>query len=536
MPTRWTAKTWTLVAAVLGSSMVFLDSAVLGVALPAIGREQRLFVDVLEGQNYIQYGYLLTLSALLVLAGALSDYYGRRRVFVIGLVGFAITSALCAIAPNLEFLIVARLIQGASGAILVPGSLAILTTNFEGAEQGRAFGVWAAASALAPIIGPFVGGILVDTLSWRWVFLLNLPFAVVAVWAALRYMKESRDDQASGRFDWLGALLVALAVGGLSFGAIYGQQRQWQDPIAFVALGIGALATIALPLYFARVRNPLVPLGLFRSRNFSVTNLSTLLIYGALYVLLFFQVLFMQGTLGYSATATGLGQIPGPLFLVFLSTRFGAWAARVGPRWFMTIGPLLMAAGVLLLARVPADSTPWLFDLADPATWLPSSGYLVDFLPASLIFGFGLAMMVAPLTTSLMRSVPGRVSGIASAINNAISRVGPQLAGALIFVIVTASFYATLAARAPQLDVTSPEVRAAIAPLNPPAPEVPPDVAQIAQEASTDAFHLAMLTATLLLLAGAAVNGLFISNAQALRGAEGPPSEGSPGETPPGAA
>ena len=293
-------------------------------------------------------------------------------------------------------------------------------------------------------------------------------------------------------------------------------------PLAFIALGVGALATVALPFYFARVRNPLVPLNLFRSRNFSVTNLSTLLIYGALYVLFFFQVLFMQGTLGYSATATGLAGIPGPLFLVFLSTRFGAWSARVGPRWFMTIGPFLMAAGVLLLARVPADSAPWLFDLANPSSYVPSGGYLIDILPSQLLFGFGLSMMVAPLTTALMRSVPGRVSGIASAINNAISRVGPQLAGAVIFVVVTANFYATLAARAPQLDVTSPEVRAAIAPLNPPAPDVPPDVAQMAREASTDAFHLAMLVTVALLVAGAAVNGAFISNRQALRGAEGP--------------
>jgi EmrB/QacA subfamily drug resistance transporter len=522
MPTRWSAKTWTLVAAVLGSSVVFLDSAVLTVALPAIGREPRLFVSVLEGQNYIQYGYLLSLSALLVLAGALSDFYGRRRVFVIGLAGFAITSALCAIAPNMEFLIVARLIQGASGAILVPGSLAILTTNFEGAEQGRAFGVWAAASAVAPIIGPFVGGLLVDSLSWRWVFLLNLPLTAIAGWAALRYMKESRDDQATGRFDWLGALLVALAVGGLSFGAIYGQQRQWKDPVAFAALAVGALSTFVMPFYFARARNPLVPLTLFRSRNFSVTNVSTLLIYGALYVLIFFQILFMQGTLGYSATATGLGSIPGPLFLVFLSTRFGAMSARIGPRWFMTIGPLLMAGAVLWLARIPADSTPWLFSVGDPTTYAPSSGYLLDILPASLLFGFGLSMMVAPLTTALMRSVPGRVSGLASAINNAISRVGPQLAGALIFVVVTANFYAALAARAPQLDVTSPDVRAAIAPLNPPAASVPPDIAQIAHEASTDAFHLAMLVAAGLLVAGAAVNGAFISNRQALKGAEGP--------------
>lgn len=524
MPTRWSPKTWTLVAAVLGSSIVFLDSVVLSVALPAIGREPRLFVEVLEGQNYIQYGYLLTLSALLVLAGALSDFYGRKRVFIVGLIGFAITSVLCAFAPNMEVLIVARLFQGAAGAILIPGSLAILTTNFEGAEQGRAFGVWAASTAVAPIVGPFIGGLLIDNFSWRWVFLINIPLIAIAVWAAVRYMKESRDDQASGRFDWVGAVLVALAVGGLSFGAIYGQQRQWQDPLAFVALGVGALATVLMPYYFARARNPLVPLNLFRSRNFSVTNVSTLLIYGALYVLLFFQVLFMQGTLGYSATAAGLASIPGPLFLVFLSTRFGALSAKVGPRWFMTMGPLIMAAGVLWLARIPADSAPWLFDLADPASYVPSSGYLIDILPSSLVFGFGLSMMVAPLTTALMRSVPGRVSGIASAINNAISRVGPQLAGAVIFVVISASFYSTLGTLLPFLDTNSPGVRAQIQPLNPPGADVPLSPVQLlsVSAASTEAFHLAMLVAACLLVAGAAVNGAFISNRQALRGAEDP--------------
>ena len=239
MPTRWTAKTWTLVAAVLGSSVVFLDSSVLTVALQAIGREPRLYVDVLEGQNYIYYGYLLTLSTFLVLAGALSDYYGRRRVFVIGLVGFALTSLLCAIAPNIEVLIIARLIQGAAGAVLVPGSLAILTTTFDGPEQGRAFGIWAAATAVAPIFGPFVGGVLVDNLSWRWVFLINLPLIAIAAWAALRYVKESRDEQASGRFDWLGALFVAVAVGGLSFGAIYGAAAPVAGPHCVRCAGCG---------------------------------------------------------------------------------------------------------------------------------------------------------------------------------------------------------------------------------------------------------------------------------------------------------
>jgi EmrB/QacA subfamily drug resistance transporter len=520
-------KTWTLLAAVLGSSVVFLDSAVLTVALPAIGKEPRLFVDVLEGQNYIQFGYLLSLSALLVLAGALSDFFGRRRIFVIGLVGFGVTSLICAIAPNLEVLILARLLQGAAGAVLVPGSLAILTTNFEGQEQGRAFGVWAAASGVAPIFGPLVGGLLVDNLSWRYIFLLNIPLIVVAVYAALRHVKESRDEHASGNFDWIGALLVALAVGGLSFGAIYGQQRQWKDPIAFIALGLGTVTTVALPFYFKWKRNPLVPLGMFRSRNFTVTNVSTLLIYGALYVSFFFLPLFAQGTLAYSATAVGLGSIPGSLFLIFLSTRWGTWAARIGPKWFMTIGPLLMAVALLWLARIPADSTAWQLTVNDSSTWLPPVAYLTDVLPMSIIFGLGISIMVAPLTTALMRSVPGRQAGLASAINNAISRVGPQLAGAVIFIIVTASFYSALSVRVPGLDVDSAQVRSDYAPLNPPPASADQATVNAVRDASTDAFHLAMITAAGLLVLGAIVNGVFISNRQALSGAEGPATEPS---------
>ncbi len=214
-----TTKRWTLLAAVLGSSVVFLDGIVLNVALPAIGQMPRLFVDILEGQNYIQYGYLLTLSALLVLAGALSDYYGRRRLFLIGLVGFGASSLLCGLAPNMELLIVFRLVQGAAGAFLVPGSLAILTNAFSGEEQGRAFGIWAGASSATAILGPLVGGLLVQYVTWRAIFLINLPLIALALYATWRYVQESRDEQADGHFDWLGALLVALAVGGLVFGA-----------------------------------------------------------------------------------------------------------------------------------------------------------------------------------------------------------------------------------------------------------------------------------------------------------------------------
>jgi EmrB/QacA subfamily drug resistance transporter len=516
---------WTLVAAVLGSAIVFVDSTVVNVALPRIGRDLPATIfGVLEGQSYIYNGYLLTLSALLILAGALADFYGRRRMFLVGLVGFGATSVLCGLAPNMEFLVAARILQGAAGALLVPGSLAILTATFTGEAQGRAFGVWAAASAATTILGPFVGGILVDTLSWRAAFLINVPLVVIAVWATLAHVAETRNESATGRFDWGGAAVVALAVGGLSFGAIYGQQRDWKDPLAYVALALGALATIAFPFLMRRNKDALVPLDLFRSRNFTVTNISTFLIYGALYVTFYYVALMTQGVLGYSAAAAGLAGIPGGLLLALFSTRFGALAGTYGPRVFMSVGPALMAIGVLWFARVPATSRPWLFAPGDPGTWFPPTDFLVDFLPGQLIFGVGLAMMVAPLTTALMTSVPVRNSGVASAVNNAISRVGPQLAGAAIFVAITASFYAGMAARLPGSDTSDATFRKDNAPMNVPricatnatcAPEVVMRV-EADREQSTDAFHLAVLVGAGLLLAGAAVNAVGIQNHVAL--------------------
>jgi len=510
-----TRERWTLIAAVLGSAIVFVDSTVVNVALPRIGRELPTTIfGVLEGQSYVYNGYLLTLSALLILAGALSDFYGRRRMFLIGLVGFGLTSILCGIAPNMEFLVAARILQGATGAILVPGSLALLTATFTGEAQGRAFGVWAAASAATTILGPFVGGILVDTLSWRAAFLINVPLVVIAVWATWVHVAESRNERATGKFDWLGAAVVAVAVGGLSFGAIYGQQRDWKDPIAYVALAAGVVATIAFPFLMARNPDPLVPLGLFRSRNFAVTNISTFLIYGALYVTFYYQALLMQGVLGYAAAAAGLAGIPGGLLLAVLSTRFGALAGRYGPKLFMSVGPALMALGVLWFVRVPATSAAWVFTPGDPSTWAPPRDYLVDFLPGQIIFGLGLAMMVAPLTTALMTSVPVRNSGVGSAINNAISRVGPQLAGAAIFVAITASFYAGMAARLPGTDTSDPQFRHDYPPMNVPRTSDPR--AEADREESTNAFHLAVLVGAGLLATGALVNFVGISNEVAL--------------------
>jgi EmrB/QacA subfamily drug resistance transporter len=495
---------------VLGSGIVFLDSTVVNVALPRMGRDlPRSFLGILEGQSYVYNAYLLTLSALLILAGALNDFYGRQRMFLLGLLGFGATSVLCGLAPSMELLVLFRILQGAAGALLVPGSLALITANFSGEEQGRAFGIWAGASSGTTLFGPVVGGFLVDTISWRAAFLINVPLVALAAWATWRHVPESRNEDATAHFDWIGAGIVFLAVGGLAFGAIYGQQRAWQDPVGYLALAMGVIASIVLPVWMVRAKHPLIPLGLFRFRNFTVTNISTLLIYGSLYVTFYYLGLFQQGTLGYTAAAAGAAGIPGSLFLIFLSSRFGAVAARYGPRWFMAIGPAIMALGVLWYTRIPSNSVPWLLRPGDPSTYLPSVSWMIDFLPGSLIFGVGLCIMVAPLTTALMTSVPVRNSGLASAINNAISRVGPQLAGAMIFVFLTNSFYSFLASRLPGVDVSSATFRAHVSPLNTPAD---PNLMAIVRDASTSSVHLAMFVGAGLLLLGALVNAVGIRN------------------------
>ena len=488
---------------------MFLDSTVVNVALQRIGQELPSSVfGVLEGQSYVYNGYLLSLSALLILAGALNDYYGRRRMFLFGLLGFGVTSALCGLAPTMELLILFRILQGAAGAVLVPGSLSLLTATFSGVRQGRAFGLWAGASAATTILGPVIGGILVDGLSWRAAFFINLPLVAIAAWATWSHVEESRNEMATGHFDWLGAVVVGLAVGGLSFGLIFGGARNWQDPLAYAALGVGVVALFAFPLLMSRRPDPLVPLALFRSRNFTVTNISTFLIYGALYVNFYFLSLFTQGTLGYTAAAAGLVGLLGSLLLAVFSPRFGALGARYGPRRFMTVGPLIMALGLAWLARAPASSQPWLLRADQPGSFVPPGSYFIDFLPYVLLFGTGLTIMVAPLTTALMTSVPVRNSGLASAINNAVSRVGPQLLGALIFVAVTASFYGALGAALPGRDPAA--LRELVSPLNQPAAGVPSDVAKAAHGASVDAFHLAMFVSAGLLLAGSIVNAAGI--------------------------
>lgn len=501
------AQRWTMLATILGSAAVFLDGTIVNVALPKIGEElPATLVSVLEGQTYVVSGYLATLAALLVLAGALADFHGRRRVFAIGLAGFGLTSVLCGAAPTLELLAVFRVLQGAAGALLVPGSLSIITAAFEGPARARAFGIWAAATSATAVLGPLVSGVLVDTLSWRIAFFINVPLVAVGLYATLGRIPESRDASATGRFDWRGAVVVAVAVGGLAFGAIRGQERQWQDALAFAALGVGAVGAVTFPVLMGRSANPLVPLSLFRSRRFAVINLSTLLIYGALYVTFSFQSLFVQGALGYSALAAGAVGLPIGLLLTALSTRVGALAGRLGARRFLVGGPLLMAAGLAWLARAPASSDAWRATLADPASLIPPSDTLADIVPGVLLFGIGISLVVAPLTTVLMSSVPVRHAGLGSAINNAISRVGQPLLSAVIFIVVTAGYASALAAAVPGLDPADPAIRRLVPPLNVPAPGAPDALAEAARAASTDAFHLAALVCAGLLVAGAIVN------------------------------
>jgi EmrB/QacA subfamily drug resistance transporter len=505
-------RTAVLVAAILGSAIVFLDATIVNVALETIGRElPATFVGRLEGLTYVNSAYFAVLAALLILAGALSDYYGRRRMFRIGLIGFGVASVACGLAPTMEVLILARILQGAFGAILVPGSLSIITAAFDGEERGRAIGLWAAGTSATSIIGPLLGGVLVQGLTWRLAFLINVPLVFFALWATTR-VPESRDTESSGDFDWLGAAVIAVGVGGLSFGATRGQERNWEDPLAWAVLVIGVLATLSIPVLMMTRRRPLIPPSLFRSRNFTVVNLSTFVIYGALYVSFAFEGLFWQGTLGYTPLAAGAVGLPIAIFLTFLSTPAGQLSARIGPRVFMTVGPIVMAGGLLWLALVPPDSAAWEAELGDPSTLVPPVATIVDVVLPLVVFGLGISLLVAPLTTALMSSVPVRNAGLGSAINNAVSRAGSPLVSALLFISITATFYPSLASLVPGVDVDDPALREQVQALTSVPDDVDPAIADAARQASTDAFRLAMIVSAGLLLAGAAINGFGIRN------------------------
>lgn len=506
-----------LAAAIIGSATVFLDTTVVNVALPQIGASlPTAAVGRLEGQVYVVAGYMTTLAAFLLLAGALGDRYGRRRVFLAGLTGFGLASLACGLAPNLDVLAAARLVQGVAGALLVPGSLAIVAERFDGPARARAYGLWASATSAVIVLGPALGGVLVEGFGWRSIFLINAPLVGTGLVLALRYVPDLRPPDCAARFDWLGAVVGVVAVGGLTFGAIRGGQVGWAEPGPLLALGLGAAALTAFPVLMLRRRDPLVPPSLFRNRAFSTVNLATLLVYAGLYVLLYMQNLFLQGVLGYSPLGAALATLPNGLALILLSTWAGALAGRIGARRLLAGGPVLMALAAAWWLRVPPTSAPWLARADDLASLVPPIDALIDPLPAAILFGIGSALLVAPLTATLMSSVPVERAGLASALNNALSRAGQPLASAAIFVVITDRFYASLASRIPGLDAGSAGLRAAVQPLNAPGAEVDPAIAEAARLASGEAFGVAMLVVAGLFLCGAAVSWI------GLRGVAGP--------------
>jgi EmrB/QacA subfamily drug resistance transporter len=491
----------TLIATILGSTVVFLDGTVVNVALPAISSD----LDAgLAGQQWVVEAYLLTMVSLLLVGGSLGDQFGRRRMYVAGLVGFGATSALCAIAPSDKFLVAARALQGIAGALLVPGSLAIVAATFEGEERGKAVGTWTAWTGIATVIGPAGGGALIGLLSWRAIFWLNLPLIAVTVALTLRAVEESRDPDAFRGIDRPGIALSAVGLGGPVFALIEQPTHGWSDPIVWFPLIAGVACFALFLLYEARARHPMLDLALFRIRNFAVANLTTLAAYAGLIGGLFFVALFLQQVAGYSALEAGLATTPVSILLFVLSPRFGRLASGTGPRLPMTVGPIAGGIGLLLMLRVGSDPD-----------------YVGDVLPAIIIFGLGLAATVAPLTATVLDSVEERRVGIASGINNGVSRVAGLLAIAILGAAISAHFGAALdsnlgeASLSPAASRTVADAKAQ--PLAVPDVErLPPAEARRIEaasvDASTSAFHLGVLIAGLLMIAGGIASGIGIED------------------------
>ena len=399
-------------AAALGSGMTWLDGSVVNVALPTIGRDLDASLAQLQ---WINNGYLLMLAALILLGGSLGDRFGRRRLFVVGTVMFAGASLLCGLAPTAEVLIAARLLQGVGGALLTPGSLAMIQGSFRAEDRASAIGAWSGLGGVASAIGPFVGGLLIDHASWRWIFLINLPLAVLTVLIAVRSVPETRDPNAPTTFDYTGAVLAALALGGTTYALI-----EWGSSGAPWAGAAGLIAAVAFVALERREKAPMVPPALFGDRTFSASNAMTFLVYAALGAMLFFLVIQLQTVSGYTALQAGLATLPITLCMLFLAARGGALGARIGPRIPMTVGPLVMAGGHP--ARAGGRRR--------------TSSYWLDVLPGLTVFGLGLALMVAPLTATVLAAAPDDHAGIASGVNNAVARAGSLIAVAALPVAI----------------------------------------------------------------------------------------------------
>jgi len=497
-----TRKRLTLAACILGSSIALLDSTVVNVALPTI---QRDLGGGLAAQQWVVNAYLLTLGSLILVGGSLGDLYGERRIFALGVGGFGAASLLCALAPTIALLIAARALQGVAGALLTPSALAVIVATFKESERGPAIGSWTAWGGIATVLGPLAGGELLQIASWRAIFLINLPLVAICVALILTVIPRASPVGARGRsIDFLGAVLCALGLGGPVFALIEQPRLGWGSPAVWFPMIAGVALLVCFLAHESRTRDPMLPLALFRRRNFSAGNVETLAMYAGLAILFFFLTIFLQQIGGYTPLQSGLATLPATLVMFALSKRFGALADRYGPRFFMGAGPLVSACGLLLFQRIGVHVS-----------------YLTDVLPGILVFSLGLSMTVAPLTAAVLAGVDTGQAGIASAVNNAVARVAGLLGTAAVGAAVAASFVsgldANLAGRPLGPRANAAVVEAKKLPLGRPNTSGLPRVqaravTAAADDASLEAFHLGLGIAALLVAAGGLAGAIGVRN------------------------
>jgi EmrB/QacA subfamily drug resistance transporter len=490
-----------LMACILGSGIAFLDGTVVNVALPAM---QEDLGASLASQQWVVEGYLLSLSSLLLVGGSLDDLFERRAVFAAGVAGFGVFSLACAVAPSVGVLIAARILQGAAGALLVPSTLAIIIATFPENERGAAIGSWTAWTGISTVVGPLLGGALIDSASWRWVFLINVPIVLITLFITFRAIPHTASQQPGARVDFLGAALCAIGLGGVVYALIEQSRLGWGDPAVAIAGIVGAIALAAFVWWERRAPSPMMPLYLFKSRNFAVGNLATLTMYAGLGGALFFVAIYLQQVAGYSALEAGAAFLPLTALMFTLSRRWGALADKYGPRWLMGIGPVLAGIGLLLLIRIDVKANYW-----------------TDLLPALIVFGLGLSMTVAPLTSTVLAAVEEKHSGVASGVNNAIARIAGLLAIAVLGAFVTSQFASVVNDRLGDRPLSS-VARDAVAEAKArslstaPAQRVPPPerpvVKKALEQASESAFHLGLGIGAVLVMAGGVVSLVGIQN------------------------
>lgn len=488
-------KRLTLIACILGSAIVFVDQTVVNVALPALRED----LDVsLADEQWVVEAYLLMLASLVLVGGSLGDLYGRRRIFAIGVAGFGAASLVCAIAPSIGVLIVARALQGAFGALLVPSSLAIITAVYGPKERAAAIGSWTAGTSAAIAVGPPLGGFLVDALSWRVIFAMNVPLVLACLWLIVRAVPEAPGDRAH-RIDVLGTLLCSLGLAGPVYALIEQSTLGWSDPQVWIP-GIAGLGALCAFFAYERIASdPMLPLAIFRSRNFTVGNIVTFAAYAGLSAGTFFVAIFLQQVSGYSAFEAGIALLPITLLLVTLSRRFGALSARVGPRLLMTAGPVVVGVGALLFARVDEHGD-----------------YVTQVLPATIVFGLGLAMTVAPLTATVLEAADRRHAGIASGVNNAVARVAGLLAIAAVGAVVSAQFTSQIEDRLRGHPVGPADAayleKAKARPLTLPSERSSRFLRAQAEAANVHAYRTGMIVTGLLMIGGGLVALVGIQN------------------------